>query len=322
MKNNNKIYRFAGFLDGGKDSTENKNMANPITSTLPQYVDENRFELISKSVFGGRTASIINYNTGVKGTATLNILSTDVALQDGATCGFTAQGTQEITQRSLVTYPYKVNMEYCEKNFLNTFAQYLVKVNAVDNALPYEEKFIADVINSVNNKIEKMLWVGESGENAKDSLGFLTIAESEDNSIKIDGSKNDVFGALQSTLLALPTSAIAEDTRFFVGDDTFMKLVTELVNKNLYHYSGENSNYEIVLPGTSIRVTAVNGLNGTNKIVAGKASNFYMGVDMEGDQERFDFWFSQDDRTFKLAIEFNLGTQIAFPDEVVVTTLA
>jgi hypothetical protein len=209
-------------------------------------------------------------------------------------------------------------MEYCEKNFLNTFAQYLVQVNAVDNALPYEEKFIADVINSVNNKIEKMLWQGDE----KDSFGILPILEAEENVIKVSGTKSDVFGALQSTLLALPTSAIAEDTRFFVGDDTFMKLVTELVNKNLYHYSGENSNYEIVLPGTSIRVTAVNGLNGTNKIVAGKASNFYMGVDMEGDQERFDFWFSQDDRTFKLAIEFNLGTQIAFPDEVVVTTLA
>jgi hypothetical protein len=293
-------------------------MANPITNTLPQYVDENRFELISKSVFGGRTASIINYNTGVKGTTTLNILETEVALQDGATCGFTAQGTQEITQRPLVTYPYKVNMEYCEKNFLNTFAQYLVKVNAVDNALPYEEKFIADVINSVNNKIESMLWKGDE----KDSFGILPILEAEEGVIKVSGAKSDVFGALQSTLLALPTSAIAEDTRFFVGDDTFMKLVTELVNKNLYHYDAEHSNYEIVLPGTSIRVTAVNGLNGTNKIVAGKASNFYMGVDMEGDQERFDFWFSQDDRTFKLAIEFNLGTQIAFPDEVVVTTLA
>lgn len=297
-------------------------MANPITTSLPQYVDENRFELISKSVFGGRTASIVNYNTGVKGSATLNILTTDVVLQDADTCGFTPQGTQEISQRTMVTYPYKVNMEYCEKNFLKTFAQYLVKVNAVDNALPYEQKFIEDVIKHTNEKIETMLWVGESGENAKDSFGFLTIAESEDNSIKIDGSKNDVFGALQSTLLALPTSAIAEDTRFFVGTDTFMKLVTELVNKNLYHYDAEHNNYELVLAGTNIRVTAVNGLNGTNKIVAGKASNFYMGVDMEGDQERFDFWFSQDDRTFKLAIEWNLGTQIAFPDEVVVCTLA
>lgn len=293
-------------------------MANPIVNTLPQYVDENRFELISKSVFGGRTASIINYNTGVKGTATLNILSTDVTLQDGASCGFTANSTQEITQRPLVTYKYKVNMEYCEKNFLNTFAQYLVKVNSIDNAMPYEEKFIADVINSVNNKIESMLWKGDE----KDSFGILPILEAEENVIKVSGAKSDVFGALQSTLLALPTSAIAEDTRFFVGDDTFMKLVTELVNKNLYHYDAEHLNYEIVLPGTSIRVTAVNGLNGTNKIVAGKASNFYMGVDMEGDQERFDFWFSKDDRTFKLAIEFNLGTQIAFPDEVVVTTLA
>lgn len=294
-------------------------MANPIMS-VAEYVDQNRLGLISKSVFGGRTASIINYNTGVKGSATLNILSTDVQLQDATECGFNPAGSQSISQRSLVTYPYKVNMDYCEKSFLKTFGQYAVKVNAVDNALPFEEKFAEDVVNGVNAKIETILWQGE-GE--KGSLGFIKILEADENTKKVEGtSASNVFGALQSMLIALPTEAIAEDTRFFVGTDVFMKLVTELVNKNLYHYSAENSDFEIVLPGTSIRVTAVNGLNGTNKIVAGRASNFYMGVDMEGDQERFDFWFSQDDRTFKLAIEFNVGTQIAFPNEVVLTTLA
>jgi len=39
---------------------------------------------------------------------------------------------------------------------------------------------------------------------------------------------------------------------------------------------------------------------------------------MRGDEEMFDLWYSQDNREFRLAIEFTAGTQIAFPKEVAV----
>ena len=39
---------------------------------------------------------------------------------------------------------------------------------------------------------------------------------------------------------------------------------------------------------------------------------------MAGDEEVYDFWYSKDDRVFKLAIEFAMGIQVAYPDEVVI----
>ena len=38
---------------------------------------------------------------------------------------------------------------------------------------------------------------------------------------------------------------------------------------------------------------------------------------MMNDEEKFELWYSQDFREFRLAIEFNAGVQVAFPDEVV-----
>ena len=39
--------------------------------------------------------------------------------------------------------------------------------------------------------------------------------------------------------------------------------------------------------------------------------------DMEGDSEKFEFWYSQDNREYRIAMDYNLGVQVAFPNMVV-----
>lgn len=297
-----------------------------IVTSLPAYVEQNREELIAKAVLNARTASIINYQTGIKTSAAINLLSTDVKFGDGLTCGFDAAGSQELSQRVIETGAVKVNMEYCDKSLLKTFAQYGVRVAADgEKTLPFEEKFIGSVVENVKAAIEKAVWQGDKtseDENLNKFDGLIKILGAAEGVITASGANSDVFAALQDVLVKLPATAIKEDTRIFVGTDTFMRLVNQLVSANLYHYSADSANYELVMPGTTIKVTAVDGLNGTNKVIAGRASNFFYGTDLEGDEERFDFWYSKDDRMFKLAIEFNAGVQVAYPDEVVVLTLA
>ena len=53
------------------------------------------------------------------------------------------------------------------------------------------------------------------------------------------------------------------------------------------------------------------------KAVASYKDNFVYGVDLAGDEEKFELWYSQDNREFRLAIEFNAGVQVAYPDAVV-----
>ena len=89
------------------------------------------------------------------------------------------------------------------------------------------------------------------------------------------------------------------------------------MEKNLFHYDGAYSNGEIFVPGTNVKVVAVSGLNGSGKIFAARPEDIYFGTDMEGDEEKFDFWYSADDQVFKLAIEFTAGVQFAYPEEIV-----
>ena len=66
-----------------------------------------------------------------------------------------------------------------------------------------------------------------------------------------------------------------------------------------------------------MNVVPVVGLNGTNKVFAGRRSNFFVGVDAENDFESLESWYSQDDRVVKMAMEFKVGCQVAFPLEVI-----
>lgn len=65
---------------------------NPIVTSLPAYVEEKKSELIAKSVLGGNSIDMFGLMTGVNGATALNLLSTEITLQDGKTCGFNADG--------------------------------------------------------------------------------------------------------------------------------------------------------------------------------------------------------------------------------------
>lgn len=135
------------------------------------------------------------------------------------------------------------------------------------------------------------------------------------NKVTIQGTS--AYDDIMAVYNAIP-ERVLDGASILVGADMFRKFIQELVAKNYYHYSGENLNGEIMLPGSQVKVIAVNGLNGTDKIVAGQLDkNFFYGCDMMNDEEKFELWYSQDFREFRLAIEFNAGVQVAFPDEVV-----
>lgn len=116
--------------------------------------------------------------------------------------------------------------------------------------------------------------------------------------------------------MAIP-EAVLEDATILLGADDFREFVQSLVAANLYHYDPAQPVDIVYIPGTSVAVRKVNGLNGTHKLFAGQLKNFFYGCDMVNDAEKFEFWYSKDNREFRLDIEFNAGVQVARPDEVV-----
>ena len=295
-------------------------MANsPIMTSLPEYVEQRRLPLIAAAVLGGDTASLFNLQTDVKTSAALNLLTTDVEFGDGSTCGWDEAGTQTLSQRILETGLIKINMAYCEKVMLKYWTQYQVRVAATNKELPFEEYFISEVIKDVKAKLEKAIFQGDTDsqdENLNKFDGLIKILGDESNVVSFTKGAN-VAASILAAYMAIPEEAL-DGASILVGADDFREYVQALVAQNLYHYDPNVPVDVVYIPGTNVAVRKANGLNGTHKLIAGQLNkNFFYGCDMVNDEEKFDFWYSKDNREFRLVIEFNAGVQVAFPDMVV-----
>lgn len=89
---------------------------NPVFDNLTTYIEQRRLPLIAAAVLKGGSNKLFNLQTGVKTSAALNLLNTDVEFGDGSTCGWDEAGTQTLSQRVIATGQIKINMEYCDKD--------------------------------------------------------------------------------------------------------------------------------------------------------------------------------------------------------------
>ena len=293
-------------------------MAINVTA-LNNYVEEKRLPLIAKSFLRGKTIDLVQLETGVKQDTALNLVSASVTFGDGSQCGFDATEGVVLSQRLLKPTFLKVNQVFCDKDLLKKWASYEVKLAAGREQLPFEESFMNEIANAISEKIEKLIWTGNS-QNDNEPDGYLKILETVGSGVvSVTWSAGtSAYNKIKEVYNKIPANIIdKDDTVIFIGEDTYREFIQDLVAANLYHFTPDYKDGEYMVPGTSIRVIAVNGLNGTGKVVAGRLSNFYYGVGEPDDKDTFDFWYSKDNREFRLAVYFAIAAQVAYPNEIV-----
>ena len=309
-------------------------MPNFVTTGVTGYVEQNR-DLLLKN-FGlantGTRSAGISIRTGIKGSQKLPYLEIAPTLQDGSACGFSAQGTATLTQRQIDTALIKVDMDICDLTLVNTYAEYLVRIDATRRAsLPYEQYVMDGIIASINEKIEKLIWQGDktahSGDNNLKWIdGWLAIAEDESDVIDESiASGASAYAGIMQVYAALPEHVLNRQPIIFVSPSIYRSFLMEMVAQNLYHYSGPGNGaapQEFYLPGTGCRVRSTPGLEGSLKILGTYAQNMVYGTDMQGNDENIDLWFSKDDDVWKLKVLWNSGVQFYFPNFVVLGTFA
>lgn len=296
------------------------------------YVEEKHLPLLRNAVIGARSAKEFNLQTGIKGATNLNQLITTVAFGDGASCGWDEAGSSVLSKRVLKPGAIKVNMQFCDKQLLKTWMNYEVKVAAGQKTLPFEEEFVAGVIENIKAELEKAIWQGDEATsntnvNTNKFDGMIKIAEAATIASTVEyASTETVAGVVNKLYAAIPSAAYSKgDVVLYMGADKYRKYVQELIaNGNLVLNAGDGAVLagiampdSLLIPGTNVRVIPVTGLDGTGKMFASYRDNFVYGTDLQGDEEKFEMWYSQDNREFRLAVEFIAGVQVAFPDMLV-----
>lgn len=293
-----------------------------ITNSLPAYTLENKDMLIRKSILGAVSAKRFSLQTGVKTKAQINLLATNVTLQDGTACGWNQAGTSTITKRDIVAPVIKINMSFCDKTLLNSALQHDVRIAAGQKTLPFEQSFVADVLADIAIKHENLIWKGNTAGATSTYLdladGLIKIALADVTNVvgttvaltsaNIKAQVDAVFAGIDA--------AILDKAEIMLGVDAYRLYVMALQALNLYMGAPNVDSMETFYPGSNVKVVAVPGLTGTDYIFGFDPLNAFYGTDLSGDDEKFNIWYSEDNQEFRLAVQFTSGVQFAIPAQV------
>ncbi len=305
--------------------------------TLADYTKENEALLVTSSVLGAKTAQLIksqgNVMVGVKSSETINIMDTDAFFQAGGTCGFNASGTTSFTQRPVVVGKIKVNEALCPKSLEAKYLQKALPTGSMYDSVPFEQEYSDKKAKVIAAQLETAIWQGDLGSangNLNKFKGFIRQSLEASASIiaanastYISGgpvasiTSANVIAVFDAVYLAIPAKVVAaDDMTIFCGQDLFRTYTVALKNANSFSYSLDvKADSEFILPGTTIKVVAVAGLNGTNKIYASRLSNMFIGTDLLNEEERFEIFYAKEADEVRFVSEFKMGVNFAFPDE-------
>lgn len=310
-------------------------------SSLTEYVNQESTNLIHRLYFEGTTQEYVSFQPGVKHKEALQLFDVTAYPQDDS-CSNTASGSTTFTQAEIAVVGIKYFDSLCPIDLESKWTQNLLRqgANAQQESLTFEEDIAEAVLNLVQENNETVIWQGNDAGSNTDPItnkfdGFLQLID--DAGTATDGNTNSVSAvsatATDNTNAVTVVNAMidARPARLrrkqgqvlFCGTDMFDKWVTAQIVANNFHIDRtDQEGYATKIPGKNVMLVGVHGLDGTDRMVLGQTSNFYIGIDGMNDHEVFDIWYSKDDDVIYYKVRFKLGVQIARIADLVEFTLS
>ena len=311
-------------------------MSYSFVSPLTTYTEQQRLPLITKAVFSARTASLFTKQVGIKSAATLNLMDTDAAFQSGTACGWSvagaASGTTTFTQRTITVAPLKIQEALCPRSLEQYWMQSQLTAGSNYDGVPFEQAFAEQKALRIAEALENAIWSGSTLV-----TGLLTILNAASGSTvsgntaavsaSVGITTSNVISIFDNIYTRIPQAILTKnDLVIFCGWDTFRTLIGGLKANTGVMYNQVDlqglADGDIFYPGTNVRVVAVPGLLGYNRLVCSYLGNFFYGTDLLSDEERFELFWSRDNDEVRFQCALKIGVNVAYPDLVVDWKLA
>lgn len=306
-------------------------VTNPITTSLPAFVEQNTTPLLKSVIFGAKTIAYTAFQIA-HGKTAINLIDATTEFQSAAGCGFTPKGTANHTQRDIDAKAIKLDMEFCPENYRSTYANYMIDKANGNTELPFEDYYLKAITDSAALALDKMLWQGDttSGTGQLKLIdGLVKIALADESTVKVDvPNATSKYDAVQQVIDKIPEEAFQDDLRIFCTPAFLRGYKAEVVAKNLYHYDVDANAQEMFVPGSSVRLTAVPGLIGAKKasdydgiLFAARGKHVVYGSDTEDPNNRFVMDYDKKQDTMYLKVKMVAGINYGISSEVVIAKL-
>ena len=300
-------------------------------SSLATYTDQVGGELIRKAILEGETAKIIKVQPGVVGSQAINLLNSNLVVQDG-TCGWDASGTTIYTQRNIQTCQYKVNESLCPRDLTDYWVGQLLQPGDYNESVPFEEQISILKTQQISQYCENLMWQASSASTC--FSGFLELTSSATSTTTVTGgiivpgqapiSSTSALTQVDVLIEQIPDDVVNRtDWVVFMSHANYRKYLINYRTANYYHFNPENSyeDFKTFHPATNILVHPVGGLSGSNRVVLMPAGYAVLGVNLMSDAETLKMFYSADFDEVRLRSNFSLGVQLAWPQYVITNGL-
>jgi len=297
-------------------------------SALPNYTDQQSRVFVTKSILEADTIKLLtdagSFDPTAKGNQAIQLLDTDVYFQDGTACGRNALGGANFSQATLSVKDLKVNQNYCVRDLEKTYAVEDLKAK-MKGQVYTDMLFLEDIGNLNATKtsyaLEQLIWQGDTTITGTTNLnmadGLLkSIKGGSYINLSAVTSGSSVTAKLQGVFAGMPIEVSSKpDFKILIGKDTWNAYQAEIAAKNLF-----NPNDPKTLWGTDAKLEVVNGLNGTNYVVACRLRNLQAGGEMTN--VSFQKHYSFETEQVYLDSRFSLGVVAVYPQEIGLVKIA
>jgi hypothetical protein len=310
-------------------------------SGLSAYTKQLVKPLLTSAVFEAKTQQLIKDGgiviPNAKSVVAIPLMDTD-AVFGTQSCSFDASGTTTFSQRSITVGKIKIEEKICPKDLEAYFTQEALKAGSTyedfGNA-DFQAAYLAKKNARIAAQLETAIWQGDTGSatanlNKFDGLSKLIDAGSPvDANVSgytgVSGSAiatvtaSNVIACTEGVYKAIPVAIMSKgDVKIFVGNDWYRLLILAYRALNMFSYNPQDTMASsFVLPGTSVEVVSVNGLNTTGDAYAMSLSNIALAVDLVDEEGSYKMWYSEDNNDVRYRVEFKMGVNVAYTAECV-----
>lgn len=296
-------------------------MANTLNvNAITGYTETHKDELLVKASADAKSLRYIDIMSNVKYKDAIPTLDSTIVLADGSACGFNPAGSDTFGQRFIESKAVKVEKSWCAKDFEDTFANYQLHWEAGRESMPYEEKLCANQVNLIQEAVEKLVWMGDSGLSIN---GLIADIKAESGvTITLTGATGETAtNLINAVVAATPAAALKKGVNVFVSYTLFRKYVAEqngncCGNRSIIDAALEEMKY---VGDSRINIVPVQGLEDASNIyiVAAPADAMVYATDIENAHNTFRFWYDEGDDMFNFRALWRSGTALRYPEEVV-----
>jgi hypothetical protein len=297
-------------------------------SALTDYVNQESETFLYSTITEGQTVGLIpNVQSGIKTAEKIKIISTTGVWQALTGCGFNASGATTFSDRTITVGKIKIQLSWCPFDLEAKYTQKKLAKGSKYEDLTFEKEIVAQLQNNDSVKVEQAVWNGDTDSvdaYLKRFDGFRKIIGAASGVLACSASSSTAWSEANSRTVSkslaskIATSAnyllTSKDVVAFIGTAEYTDLKLKYIADNLYHITG---NEDLKVEGTNIPYVPVDGLSGKKEIYVMEKSNMYLGVDLEGEEDKFSITYASEADEIRYDKRFKMGVQVAFPDRIV-----